>query len=243
MPPPEVPERRENQAKHDVAEDAEPRRNSVPRIAGKVAGHRDTGRPQRAAKEIPHQKGAVVHPRCAAEAGDERAERCREAADEDGAAAEPSDEFLGTFDMLGFENPRRDAPEQCIAEPETDRVADVVADNRTGHGRQDHPPQGQVGLKSEHSAKEHSSLTGKDESEKYGRLQGRQREDDEEREPGWNVQNVRDDVTHGEPLSRADCRVVRPIHHGAPVRGARIRKKTEADTAWFLTSTPVRCHR
>jgi hypothetical protein len=160
------------------ADETDVRRDPPPRFSGEVAGHHNGRRPQRSADEIPQQERAIGHFRHSREARNEGSQGRGKPPDEHCATAEPQDQFLGSDDVFGLDDAVGNLAQQGVAETETDRESDAVADDSTCNGDQDHNAERQFALERKHATEQARDLAGKDEPEKRRRFERRHCEHD-----------------------------------------------------------------
>lgn len=168
--------------------------------SGGVTEQDESGRPQRAAERVPGEEtfvGKVAH------SGKPRYERSQgsgESTDEDGFAAHLADRFLGTLDVLGLDQPRRQLGEEAFAVLLADPVADRITDDRAGNSCDEDGGQGKLALIREDPAQDHADLTWQDHADEDRRFDGGEQEDESQRQVGRQLEDAFQDVAHGRSL-------------------------------------------
>lgn len=161
-----------------------------PAAAAQIAQQHRHRPPGDAAGDVEGHEGAIAQTGHAGQAGDHDPQRGGEPAEEHGSAASFGQVLLCAVEVAALHEPSHGAVQQTSSVPSADRVADGVADHGAGDpGGQDRT-QRHSALVGHDAAEDERDLAGEDEPDERGGLQGWEGEHDQQRNPGWQREQV-----------------------------------------------------
>lgn len=165
-------------------------------VPSDVTGEHDRRGPESAADGVGNHEAAVRDAAEPGEAWHEGAQRGGPAPEEHRPGAQASDQGAPGLQVLGLDQPGREAGEQPLPPSPPDEVTDLISEDGPGDGADEDGGEGDVTAPGDDPTEQHGDLAGEDHADEEARLEGGQQEDRRKDPTGGQTQDPLDEPVH-----------------------------------------------